>query len=312
AAAGPPSDYPAIHSLLVAPVASPARAYGCLYLADKLGAEEFGDSDEQLAIALAAQVALAYENAARHDQLQRWNAELENVITELESFSYSVAHDLRAPLRAVIGFATAMLEDFGAQLDAEGQRYLAVIRDNAQNMGRLIDDLLAFSRLGRQSMSSGNVNIATLANTVFEELIQAEPGRKVKLKLGKPPPARGDRAMVRQVLANLLANAIKFTRGRKTAVIEVGGYEGTLENVYSVKDNGAGFDMRYADKLFGVFQRLHPTEEFEGTGIGLSIVRRVIQRHGGRVWAEGEVGRGATFYFTLPPGTKSDEQDGRD
>ncbi len=245
---------------------------------------------------------MAYENALRYEQLQDRTLALEAAVKELESFSYSVAHDLRAPLRAVIGYATAVIEDYGKTLDAEGVGFLNTIRDSAREMGQLIDDLLAFSRIGRQQLVLAEVNVADMARSVFEEAAKAVPERKLMLEMvGELPRARGDRAMVRQVLTNLLSNAVKFTRGREPARIEVGNFSRGRENVYFVRDNGAGFDMKYVDKLFGVFQRLHGADEFEGTGIGLSIVRRVVHRHGGRVWAEGETGRGATFYFTLPP-----------
>ncbi|OGG54301.1 MAG: hypothetical protein A3F84_14725 [Candidatus Handelsmanbacteria bacterium RIFCSPLOWO2_12_FULL_64_10] len=315
-------------SFLGAPVSSPTRPYGILYLGDRLGLEAFTEQDEQLVATLAAQIAIAYENAQRLDEIQRHaadleievaerkraeeavrrlnvelerkNVDLQNVVKELEGFSYSVAHDLRAPLRAVIGYAAATLEDYGDRLDEEGRHYLDTIRDSAKDMGQLIDDLLNFSRLGRQQMAPAEVDVAGLARGVCEDLRRAEPGRVLRFEVGALPSAWGDRAMVRQVLVNLLSNAVKFTRPREQAVISVGGSDGDGENTYFVRDNGVGFDIKYVDKLFGVFQRLHAAGEFEGTGIGLSIVRRIVHRHGGRVWAEGAVGRGATFYFTIP------------
>ena len=228
-------------------------------------------------------------------------ASLEVVNKELEAFSYSVSHDLRAPLRAVDGFSRMVLADYAALLDDEGRRMLGVIRSEAQRMGRLIDDLLAFSRLGRQTIESARIDMQELAREVFDELSAREPGRKVHFDLQSLPPALGTEAMIRQVWINLIGNALKFTKEREIAEIETGvkaGEDG--ERIYYVKDNGVGFDMRYVDKLFGVFQRLHSQQEFPGTGVGLALVQRIIQRHGGRVWAEAEINHGATFYFTLP------------
>ena len=227
---------------------------------------------------------------------------LEGTNAELESFSYSVSHDLRAPLRAIHGFARILLEDHHAKLDPEAQRLLGVIDQNTRRMGQLIDDLLAFSRLGRTDVTTGPVDMKELTQLVADEVQRAEAGRNgsLEIQIDPLPPARGDRGLLRQVMSNLLLNAAKFTRGRPSARIEVGSHPNGDEVVYYVKDNGAGFDARYADKLFGVFQRLHSAEEFDGTGVGLAIVKRIVQRHGGRVWAEGAVNQGATFYFTLP------------
>lgn len=227
-------------------------------------------------------------------------AQLQDAIQQLEGFSYSVSHDLRAPLRAIHGFSSALLEDCAPQLEEGAQGYLHSIADAAQRMGQLIDDLLAFSRLGRKPIQSTRIDMAELARSVYEELRLAAPERRLQCVIQPLPPAWGDRAMVRQVLVNLLSNAIKFTKDRDPARIEVGGSNGGDLHTYHVKDNGAGFDTRYAGKLFGVFQRLHTLEEFEGTGVGLAIVRRIVQRHGGRAWAEGKTNEGATFYFTLP------------
>ncbi len=227
---------------------------------------------------------------------------LEGTNAELESFSYSVSHDLRAPLRAIHGFARILLEDHNAKLDPEAQRLLGVIDQNTRRMGQLIDDLLAFSRLGRTDLTTGQVDMKQLAQLVADEVQRAESDRNgsLEIRIDPLPPARGDRGLLRQVMSNLLLNAAKFTRGRPSARIEVGSKPNVDQTVYYVKDNGAGFDARYADKLFGVFQRLHSAEEFDGTGVGLAIVKRIVQRHGGRVWAEGAVNQGATFYFTLP------------
>ena len=233
--------------------------------------------------------------------LQSRAAELETANKELEGFSYSVSHDLRAPLRAVDGFARMLTEDCAERLNDDGRRMLGVIRSESQRMARLIDDLLAFSRLGRQALEPQEIDMHGLARGVFDELAALETGRELRLALAPLPPARGSEAMLRQVWANLVSNAIKFTSGCAVAEIEIGTrVDADGSAVYFVKDNGAGFDMRYADKLFGVFQRLHAQEEFTGTGVGLALVQRIVSRHGGRVWAEAEVGRGATFFFTIP------------
>lgn len=225
---------------------------------------------------------------------------LESVNKELEAFSYSVSHDLRAPLRAISGFSQAVMEDYAPKLDDDGKRYLGLIQENAHRMGRLIDDLLTFSRLGRQQMTESEIDLSILARSVFDELIAQEPGRKIEFKIHPTPQVHGDTSMMRQVLANLLSNAIKFTRTREEASIEFGYWPEVEEGAYYVRDNGVGFDMQYVGKLFGVFQRLHSISEFEGTGVGLALVNRIIARHGGRVWADGKVNQGATLYFTLP------------
>jgi light-regulated signal transduction histidine kinase (bacteriophytochrome) len=230
------------------------------------------------------------------------NALLESANKELEAFSYSVSHDLRAPLRAISGFSQAVMEDYAPKLDDEGVRYLGLIQENAHRMGRLIDDLLTFSRLGRQQMTMSTVDIGALVKSVFEELAAQEPGRKIKLTVHLAPPVFGDASMIRQVLVNLLSNAVKFTRPEAEAFIEFGYLPEKGDGAYYIKDNGVGFDMKYVGKLFGVFQRLHSVSEFEGTGVGLALVYRIITRHGGWVWAEGALNQGAAFYFTLPGG----------
>jgi len=220
---------------------------------------------------------------------------------ELEAFSYSVSHDLRAPLRAISGYAQALLEDHGPSLNAEGQRMLHVVRDSATRMGQLIDGLLAFSRLGRQALTRTPLDMTSIVHSVVEELRIAEQGRTPppEVVIGTLPATTGDATLVRQVFANLLGNAFKFSAQREAARVEVGAGEEGGEAVYFVRDNGAGFDMRYADKLFAVFTRLHGAE-FAGTGIGLALVHRIVQRHGGRIWANSVPNAGATFYFTLP------------
>jgi len=239
-------------------------------------------------------------NAELELRVMRRTAQLEAANQELESFSYSVSHDLRAPLRAIDGFSRILLKDHADRLDAEGQRLLEIIRANTQNMGQLIDDLLAFSRLGRREVKVAGLDMETLVRDVVVELQNTLGDRTVEWDLKPLPATRADRALMHQVWVNLLGNAVKFTRLKEAAVIEVGCRPAGDEDVYYVKDNGVGFDMRFAHKLFGVFQRLHRFEEFEGTGVGLALVQRIVQRHGGRVWAEGQVNGGACFYFSLP------------
>jgi PAS domain S-box-containing protein len=234
-------------------------------------------------------------------ELQGRMAELAAANKELEGFSYSVSHDLRAPLRSIDGYSRMLIEDYSDRVDGEGRRYLKVITDNTKKMGQLIDDLLAFSRMGRASLEASSIDMEGLASQVFSELREQYPERMFELRLDPLPPGRGDPSMFRQVFINLISNAIKYSRGRNPAVIAIGARVDSAETVYYVRDNGVGFEMQYAHKLFGVFQRLHSAHEFEGTGVGLALVQRIVQRHGGRVWAEGKVGEGATFYFTQPP-----------
>jgi len=236
--------------------------------------------------------------------LKRLNEDLEGRVAartqDLEAFSYSVSHDLRAPLRAINGYARILLEDYGGKLDGEGVRLLDSVCKSAERMGELIDDMLQFSRLGRDEMKMAEVDMGGLLHSVLDELQPLCNGRRIEWAMGAMPAARGDAAMIRQVLTNLLTNAIKFTQQRETARIEVGGSASGGECVYAVRDNGVGFDMQYAGKLFGVFERLHGKNEFEGTGIGLAIVKRVVTRHGGRVWAESRLNEGTTIHFSLP------------
>jgi PAS domain S-box-containing protein len=240
-------------------------------------------------------------NAELEARVRDRTAQLEIANRELEAFSYSVSHDLRAPLRAIEGFSAVVLENYGGQVDSEGQRLLGVVRQNARRMSQLIDDLLTFSRSGRSEMKVDRVNMAEMARSAFEETA-AEPERRARIefRLEALPEIDGDPALLRQVWINLLSNAVKFSAGQARPKIEV---EGAPEDgfvVYRVRDNGAGFDMAFAQKLFGVFQRLHTASEFEGTGIGLALVQRIVTRHGGRVWAESAVGQGAAFSFRLP------------
>ncbi len=250
-----------------------------------------------------AELEIQQLNAELEDRVERRTAELESANKELEAFSYSVSHDLRSPLRTVDGFSQAVLEDYGPQIPVEGRRYLQTIRDGAQRMGVLIDDLLTFSRLSRLPLHKENVDLTRMVRDTFAELDSEKEGRKIELKIGVLPKVHGDPALLKQVWLNLLSNAMKYTRKRELAVIEVGSKQENGSAICFVSDNGTGFDMQYAHKLFGVFQRLHRTDEFEGTGVGLAIVQRVIHRHGGRVWADAAEGKGATFYFTLDDGS---------
>ena len=227
-------------------------------------------------------------------------SQLEAANKELEAFSYSVSHDLRAPLRAIDGFSKILLEENFATADDEVKHLLTSVTKNTAKMGQLIDDLLQFSRLGRTSMKSLPVNLEELFQSTYEDLKAMAPERKIEFILGKLPIVSADLPMLRQVVVNLLSNAIKYTRGRDPARIEVGSTQTETEFVVFVRDNGVGFSMQYADKLFNVFQRLHSDREFEGTGVGLAIIQRILQRHRGRVWAEAELDKGATFYFSLP------------
>jgi signal transduction histidine kinase len=303
----------------------PLAKYGWAVIAEQPARTAFATRDEQLlylslaygllalfcalAVYLASRIVVerrrADEDRRLKNRLERLVAErttqLEETNKELESFSYSVSHDLRSPLRAIDGFARILTEDHGGKLDDEGRRLLGVVRDNSQKMGRLIDDLLAFSRLGRKPLANTLIDMKRLVEEVLEELETPDPKSR-ELVVGKLPPVQGDAVLVKQVWANLLANAVKFSGKRERPRIQVSGEENGAEIVYCVKDNGAGFDMRYYDKLFGVFQRLHGAAEFPGTGVGLAIVQRVINRHGGRAWAEGKVNEGAAFYFSMPRG----------
>ena len=249
---------------------------------------------------------LGLERMQTEEQIRNLNAELESRVGELEAangeleaFSYSVSHDLRAPLRAIHGFTNILLEDHADAQSPGVRRHLDTIHQNALQMGQLIDDLLAFSRTGRQSLNRQPVEPAQLARQALADLEHERQGRQLEITIGDLPPCEADPALLKQVFLNLIANAMKFTRGREPGVIEVGCTCETSprRNVYFVRDNGVGFDMRYAHKLFGVFQRLHRQEDFEGTGVGLAIVQRIVRRHGGDIWAESDVGTGTRFEF---------------
>jgi len=235
-----------------------------------------------------------------NNELAKRAGELQTSNSELESFAYSVSHDLRAPLRHVVGYSELLQKHASSSLDEKSRRYMQTILESAKRMGHLIDDLLAFSRLGRAETTKSPVSLDRLVNEVVSELGQDTKGRDIAWKISPLPVCYGDRSMLRVVIVNLLSNAVKFTGMRAQAEIEVGCVDGETELEVFVRDNGAGFEMEYANKLFGVFQRLHLPEEFEGNGIGLATVRRIIHRHRGKVRAEGEVDQGATFYFSLP------------
>ncbi len=269
------------------------------------------DAEVTMLQTMAGQLANAIENARLYEQIQRDAAELEVRVAErtaelaalnaeLEAFAYSVSHDLRAPLRGIDGFSQALLEDYADKLDAEGQGYLRRVQAASRHMGQLIDDLLKLSRVTRAEAYHETVELSALAQMVAADLQRQEPGRQVEFVIAEGLTAKGDARLLRVVLENLMGNAWKFTAKHPRARIEFGDTQYNGKRAYFVRDDGVGFDMAYADKLFGAFQRLHSATEFEGTGIGLASVQRIIHRHGGQVWAEGEVEQGATFYFTLP------------
>ncbi len=301
-----------VRSSINVPLVSALELYGALNVGWE-NARAISPEETEIAGEVASQVTLAIEQARLLEAAKRYAAELEQRVTdrtalleaanaELEAFSYSVSHDLRAPLRAVEGFTHILLEDFAPHLDAEGQRVCAVISQSARDMGQLIDDLLAFSRVGRAALAPSPVDMVDLATAAFLAVTTAAERGRVELRLGPLPPASGDPTLLRLVWGNLLSNAVKFSSREERPVIEVSAASADGEVVYSVVDNGAGFDMRYVGKLFGVFQRLHSSKEYAGTGVGLAIVQRIVSRHGGRVWAEGEIDKGASFHFTLEEG----------
>lgn len=248
--------------------------------------------------ALIGQLRQSFETL--EERVASRTAELQVANRELEAFAYTVSHDLRAPLRHIDGYMELLKQRMNRTLDERSQHYMITISDAANHMGQLIDNLLDFSRMGRFELSKAPVNLGVLVREVIQEYEPATESRAIHWRIADLPTVKGDRAMLRLVLVNLLSNALKFTRERALADIEIGCQMGKKETIIFIRDNGVGFDMAYADKLFGVFQRLHHSDEFEGTGIGLASVRRIVNRHGGRVWAEGEVNQGATFYVSLP------------
>ena len=303
-------------------MAIPMIAGGDLIGAVSFGGElrHFPGDQVDLAREVATQLAIAISQARLYTRVKQYSEELELRVylrtsaleaanKELEAFSYSVSHDLRAPLRAVDGYARMLEEDYGAKLDAEGTRILRAVRTNGQRMAQLIDDLLAFSRLGRAAVRAQSVDMNALVEQVLNELHSETDGRRIEFVVGRLGTAEVDPALFKQALTNLLSNAIKFTRDCDPAVIEIGCEQESgagTSMVYFVKDNGAGFDMKYYEKLFGVFQRLHSAAEFPGTGVGLAIVQRVVNRHGGRVWAASEARRGRDVFLHSSSRTRDD------
>jgi signal transduction histidine kinase len=291
-----------ITSLLVVPLKSRSRVLGVINLTRSDPSNPYTEDDQRLAEDLADRAALAMENALLLNELEERvrerTAALEASNAELEAFSYSVAHDLRAPLRGINSFSGALIEDYGDKLDDGARGYLNRVIANAVSMEGLIDALLALSRLTRTQLRCAPVDLASSARAIVNQLRETDPVRVVELVTPEHLPAYGDPALLQSILENLLANAWKFTREQPSARIELGGT--AADGSYFVRDNGAGFNMAYVSKLFTPFQRLHSVKQFEGTGVGLAMVSRIVRRHGGRIWAEGVEGAGATFNFTLP------------
>jgi light-regulated signal transduction histidine kinase (bacteriophytochrome) len=295
-----------VRSFVVVPIRARQAVLGSLSIfRSGEGGRAYGPEDLVLLEDIADRAGLAIENARLYDELERRvrrrTAELEAANEELEAFSRSVAHDLRSPLRSIDGFARALAADYGDRLDADGLDYLARIRGAAQHMGRLIDDLLGLARVARGDLRRVRIDVSALARRVLARLREPEPERVVDVVVADGLVADADPPLLEVVLTNLLANAWKFTGKTAAARIEVGALAGATPPVFFVRDNGAGFDPAHTAKLFGTFERLHTASDFEGIGIGLATVKRIVQRHGGRAWAEGEVGQGATFYFTIEP-----------
>jgi signal transduction histidine kinase len=294
---------------ITGPLQRLTNAASAISLGDYSSLVPVGPQDElgKLAAAFNTMVVRVHDSQqALEERVRDRTSQLQVANQELESFSYSVSHDLRAPLRAIDGFSRILEEDHAASLSAGAQRYLGLIRDNAKQMGRLVDDLLDFSRLGRQPLQKRDVHPEEIARQVLDELRSEQEGRRLKISIDTLPVAQADPSLLKQVYVNLISNALKYSRVRDQGEINIGAIDTNGSHqptIYFVRDNGAGFDMQYVDKLFGVFQRLHLAEEFEGTGVGLAIAQRIVARHGGRIWAEGEVDKGATFFFTLQGGT---------
>ncbi|WP_236021770.1 sensor histidine kinase [Geomesophilobacter sediminis] len=300
-----PEGHPPITSFLGVPIRYAGGITGMIALASKESGYTRDDQDDVEALSVAFVESLNRRRAERRInelnlELNRHVLQLESANKELEAFSYTVSHDLRAPIRHITGYVELLEKRDLSGLDEKSLHYLQVISEAAQRMGVLIDDLLSFSRMGRAEMTRSPVDMAALVREVVNELTADLPERDVAVEVAPLPVVTGDRAMLRQVLVNLIGNAVKFTQPRPQSRIQVGAVAETGETAFFVRDNGVGFDMRYQDKLFGLFQRLHSLEEFEGTGVGLANVQRIVHRHGGRVWAEGELEHGATFWFTLP------------
>lgn len=299
-----------LRSLIVAPMITRGQRIGALTLVNAKKSLQYSADDLVMAQELAARAATAVDNARLYHQTKHLNQELEKRVqqrtmqleaanSELEAFAYSVSHDLRAPLRAMDGFSRILLEDYVAAMPEDAAFYLRRIRSNAQQMGNLIDDLLSFSRLSRQPLKKETVYPNRIVEMVVAQLQEELGERQVEFVIDRLPPCQADARLLSQVYINLLENAVKYTRNREHVRIHVGAEEKNGTAVYFVQDNGIGFDPQYTDKIFGVFQRLHRAEDFDGTGVGLAIVQRILYRHNGRIWATAEVGKGATFYFTL-------------
>jgi light-regulated signal transduction histidine kinase (bacteriophytochrome) len=265
-----------------------------------MSAPKDGAGEGTPASAVEAMAQLRRENADLAAQLRERTDQLQAAHKELEAFSHSVSHDLRAPLRAIDGYCRIIEEEMGDRFDESGKRLFAVVRDSSKKMATMIDDLLAFSKLGGKAINACQFDMGEVVDNAWQEVRAGWQGREPDFRLPSLPVAWGDPVLLRQVWVNLLFNALKFSGKQEAPVIEVSADRGTAETIYCVRDNGAGFDMRYAGKLFGAFQRMHSEQEFSGTGIGLAVVRRVVARHGGRVWAEAKVDEGAAFFFSLP------------
>jgi PAS domain S-box-containing protein len=290
-------------SAMIVPLIAHKNVVGAIFMARSKRETSYHKDDLDLAVELARRAAASVENAQLHERTQELNEELEQRVLErtkdLESFSYSISHDLRAPLRGISGFAAALYEDYAERLDDRGRSYLERVQAGAQRMGELIDDLLNLSRLSSGEKYSHRVDLSELAEEVIAHLRERDPARRVGIRIEPGLKAVGDERLLRVLLENLLGNSWKFTRQREHALIELGRTTTEDGEAFFVSDNGAGFDMAYSDRLFQVFQRLHSSTDFEGTGIGLATAERIVKRHRGRIWAEGQVGRGARFYFTI-------------
>jgi signal transduction histidine kinase len=270
----------------------------------KLSDDEVGsltDAFNQMLTQIHEQTEVLNEfNQTLEQRVKNRTTELEIANKELESFSYSVSHDLRAPARAIHSYANVFLEDYGDKIDEEGKRLINIVLKNGQKMGLLIDDLLSFSQLGRKELIKTKLSMHDVVSSIWNELYKTEEDRNITLVLKELPDVYAEKTTMQQVWVNLISNALKYTKNKHETRIEICAEEKNAEIIYCIKDNGSGFDMKYYNKLFGVFQRLHSQEEFEGTGVGLAIVQRVLEKHGGKIWADSKVNEGATFYFSLP------------